>query len=63
MELNASAERFELGSQERGDAVDGLLVVAGGLDFDELTNRLDYLALMIREIAQAIGPRGLRGGR
>ena len=60
MELRASAERFELGREECGDAVDRWLVVAGGFDLDEFANRFDYLGLMFREIAQAIGPRGLR---
>ena len=56
MELSASAQRFELTREERGDAVDCGLVVAGRFDFDEFANRVDDLVLMLREIAQAIGP-------
>ena len=63
MELSSSAERFEPGRQECGDAVDRVLVVAGGFDFDEFANRVDYLVLMIREIAQALVPRGLGSSR
>jgi len=63
MELSSSSKGFKLGREERGDAVDRLPVVAGGFDLDELANRLDHLVLMLREMAQAIGPRGLRSNR
>ena len=61
MELRSSSQAFKLGREECGYAVDRLLVVTGGFDFDELANRLDHPVLMFREMAQAIGPGGLRG--
>ena len=46
-----------------GNAIDRGFVVAGRFDLDELANRRDDLVLMLREIAQAIGPCGLRLSR
>jgi len=62
VELGSSTECCKFGGEERGYAVDRLLIVAGGLDFDELANVFDYLVLMFREITQSIGPCGLRCG-
>src|SRR5258708_7277029 len=39
VKMNASAERLKFGCEKASYAVDCLLVVAGGFDFDELTNR------------------------
>ena len=46
MEMRTSAESFKLGCEDVGDAVDSLLVIAGGFDFDEIANRGDDLVLM-----------------
>ena len=43
MEMGASAQGFELGREEGGNAVDCWLVVAGGFDFDEIANGVDDL--------------------
>jgi hypothetical protein len=60
VESGAAAEGFELGCEEGGDVVDGWLVVAGGLDLDELADCVHYFVLALGKIVEAIGPRGLR---
>jgi len=54
-----STERLKLRCEERSDAVDRRLVVAGGFDFDKFTDRIDDPVLMFRKTAQSISPRGL----
>src|SRR5581483_10107227 len=53
MKLRMSAETFEATGQERTQAIDGLLVIAGRFDFDQLANGLDHLLAALFEKLQA----------
>jgi hypothetical protein len=60
VDLQVSAEGFEISGEEGAHAVGGGLVVAGRFDLDELADGLDDFFLAEFEVVEALGPR--RGG-